>query len=128
MTAPSLAEALAELARRVPGRVRTDARREIVCVEVRQAGQWRYVYYFGAPTHGWASHGLGQMWLEYGLREELDARGISWLTGSLYDHGISYGSAVGGECDDMRGHEADTPAESVVLALLAALKAEGGAQ
>ena len=78
MTAPTLPDTLARLAELLPLRVRIDPHREASYAEVRVRGEWQYVYYITPDSPAWASHGLGEMWLEAALREECRARDWFW--------------------------------------------------
>lgn len=130
MTAPTLPTTLTRLAELLPERVRIDDAPQASYAEVRVGGAWQYVYYIpdDPAGHAWASHGLGGMWLEAALREEVVARGWWWRVSRGRRETGKYSAYVWrGWAFEAPGFEAeaDTPAHAHALALLAALAGGG---
>lgn len=122
MTPPTLPTTLTRLAELLPERVRIDPHREASYAEVRVRGEWQYVYCITPDSPAWASHGLGEMWLEAALREEIESRGWYWMTERCDWPSGDYRASISATGTWAYVGYAPTPAHAIALALLAALE------
>ncbi|UQN10321.1 hypothetical protein [Deinococcus sp. QL22] len=120
MSAPRLSETLGKLAEALPERAAMDYQQGVL--KILAGGRQRKVYWMN-DLLGRAPDATGLLFLEYGLREECDARGWTWDLETRRDQDAKAWAQV--YCGDQRASGdmcADTPGQALALALLSALE------